>query len=163
MKINTNVKKQYLKPFNCLQTKGLWLVLKYLLTNNIHIYIYGSKSANKSDTMKKRWKINNPKFDEFIMKVDVERFGCKNLLQDFKFMKIVRMAMDVWWNNRKKESVHNTIFSVLIFENIITLLSRGQMFEICWVSKAYNGRWLKLLWKCVQKRKIPISFYHLPL
>ena len=29
---------------------------------------------------------NNTKFDEFIMKVDVERFGYNNLLQDFKFM-----------------------------------------------------------------------------
>ena len=32
-------------------------------------------------------KINNPKFYKLIMKVDVERFGCNNLLQDFKFMK----------------------------------------------------------------------------
>ena len=32
-------------------------------------------------------KINSPRFDEFIMKVDVERFGCNNLLQDFRLMK----------------------------------------------------------------------------
>ena len=29
-----------------------------------------------------------------------------------------------------KRKIHNSIFSVLIFENIITLLSRGLMFEI---------------------------------
>ena len=39
-----------------------------------------------------------------------------------------------------KRKIHNSIFSVLIFENIIMLLSRGQMFEICRVSKGYNGR-----------------------
>ena len=33
----------------------------------------------------------------FIMKVNVERFGYDNLLQDFKFMEsVVRIAMDVW-------------------------------------------------------------------
>ena len=37
-----------------------------------------------------------PKFNEFIMKVDVERFGCNNFLQGFKFMKnIVKKVMDV--------------------------------------------------------------------
>ena len=41
------------------------------------------------------------------MKVDVERFICKNLLQEFKFMKsFVKIAMDVWWNNWGKENVH---------------------------------------------------------
>ena len=30
--------------------------------------------------MKKVEKKNNPKFDAFIMKVDVEYFGCNNLL-----------------------------------------------------------------------------------
>ena len=30
------------------------------------------------------------------MKVDVERFGCNNLLQDFKFMKNVKVVMDVF-------------------------------------------------------------------
>ena len=39
-----------------------------------------------------------------------------------------------------KRKIHNGLFSILIFENI-TLLSRGLMFEICWVSKGYNGRW----------------------
>ena len=34
-------------------------------------------------------KTNNPKFDEFIIKVDVERFGCNNLLQGFKFMEML--------------------------------------------------------------------------
>ena len=37
----------------------------------------------------------NPKFDEFILNVDVERFGYNNLLQDFEFMKSVKIAMDV--------------------------------------------------------------------
>ena len=34
------------------------------------------------------------------MKVDVERFGCNNFLQDFKFMKnVVKIAINIWWNN----------------------------------------------------------------
>ena len=41
------------------------------------------------------------------MKVDVERFGYNNLLQDLKFMKsVVKIAMDVWWNNERKDSVY---------------------------------------------------------
>ena len=58
--------------------------------------------------MKKSWnkKQNTPKFDEFIMKVNVECFGCNNLLQDFTFMKnVVKIAMDVWWNRLSKKSV----------------------------------------------------------
>ena len=47
---------------------------------------------------------NTLKFDEFIMKVDVERFGCNNLLRNFRFMKrVVEIVMDVWWNNRREE------------------------------------------------------------
>ena len=38
-----------------------------------------------------------------------------------------------------KIRIHNNIFSVLIFESIITL-SYGLMFEIFWVSKGYNER-----------------------
>ena len=39
---------------------------------------------------------NNPKFVEFIMNVDGERFSCNNLLQDFKFMKnVVKIVMEV--------------------------------------------------------------------
>ena len=39
--------------------------------------------------------MNNPKIDESIMKVDVERFGCNNHLLDFEFMKnIIKIAMD---------------------------------------------------------------------
>ena len=38
----------------------------------------------------------NPKCDELIIEVDVERFGCNNLLQDFKFMKnVFKIAMDI--------------------------------------------------------------------
>ena len=44
----------------------------------------------------KKKKKKNPKFDKFIMKVDVEHFGCNNLLQNFKFMKnFVKIAMNV--------------------------------------------------------------------
>ena len=49
-------------------------------------------------------KQNNPKIDEFIIKV--EHFSYDNILQDFKFMKsIVKIVMDVWWNSKWKESV----------------------------------------------------------
>ena len=52
-------------------------------------------------------KQNNPKFDWFFMEVDLEHFGCYNLLQNFKFMKnSVKIAMNVWWNNWRKESVY---------------------------------------------------------
>ena len=34
-------------------------------------------------------KPNNPKFDGFIEKVDIECFGCNNFLQDIKFMKSI--------------------------------------------------------------------------
>ena len=41
-------------------------------------------------------KLDNPKFNEFIIKVNVECFGCNTLLQDFKFMKsVVKIVMDV--------------------------------------------------------------------
>ena len=64
----------------------------------------------------------------------VERFGCNKHLQDFKFMKyIVKIAMvDKIKGEKKvcmKRKIHNSIFSVLIIENI-TLLSRELMFEI---------------------------------
>ena len=51
----------------------------------------------KFDCVKKsRKELNNPKFNEFIMKVDVSCFGFNNLLQDFKFMKrVVKIAMNV--------------------------------------------------------------------
>ena len=40
--------------------------------------------------MKKKLKRqNNPKFNEFIVEVNVECVSCNNLLQDFKFMKNV--------------------------------------------------------------------------
>ena len=49
---------------------------------------------------------NENDLDEFIMKVDIKSFGYKNLFQDSKFMKnVVKIAMDVWWNNWIKESV----------------------------------------------------------
>ena len=88
----------------------------------------------------------DPKSDEFIMKVDVEHFGCNNLLQDFKFMKnVVKVVMYAWWNSRRKKNVYKkerfiAVYSVFLFLKIL-LLSRGLMFEISWVSKRYNGRW----------------------
>ena len=49
------------------------------------------------------------------MKVDVKCFGFNNLLQDFKFMKsVVQIAMDVWRNTRRKESVYKERKSDLI-------------------------------------------------
>ena len=55
------------------------------------------------------------------MKVGVEHFVCNNILQDFKFMKkkSVEIAMDVWWNSKRKESIYkrkiqNSILSVLV-------------------------------------------------
>ena len=56
------------------------------------------------------------------MKADVECFGYNNLLQDFKF--IVKIAMDVWWNSRRKESVYKnerfiTIHSAFLFLKIL--------------------------------------------
>ena len=44
------------------------------------------------------------KFVEFIKEVDVKCFDF-NILHDFKFMKsVVKIAMDVWWNKRRKEN-----------------------------------------------------------
>ena len=41
------------------------------------------------------------------MKVDVEGFVISNLLEDIKFMEsVAEKAIDVWWNNRRKESVY---------------------------------------------------------
>ena len=51
------------------------------------------KSVNVKKILKKQ---NKPKLDKFIMKDDVERFGCNNLLQGFKFTKsVVKVTMDV--------------------------------------------------------------------
>ena len=42
------------------------------------------------------------KFDEFIMKVGVERFNCNNRFFNFEFTKrVVKIAMDVWLNSRE--------------------------------------------------------------
>ena len=63
--------------------------------NDMYIYFFIFEEKSKTQ--------NNPKFDDFIMKVDIERFDCNNLLQDFKFMKNVKIAMDV---SRRKEIVY---------------------------------------------------------
>ena len=49
--------------------------------------------------------------------------------------------------------IRNSIFSVLIFGNTITLLSRGLLFEMCWVSKGHNGRCLKQ-WQNISFKKM---------
>ena len=82
---------------------------KCLLCSTKYIYIYICVCVCVcvcvcEEKLKKR---NDPKFDEFIKKVDVERFGINNLLQDFKFMKnVVKIAIDVWWNNRRIETLY---------------------------------------------------------
>ena len=54
----------------------------------LYIYIYIYEAQLKKE--------NDPKFEEFIIKVEGERFGYNNLLQDFRFMKnVVKIAMDV--------------------------------------------------------------------
>ena len=59
-----------------------------------------------------------------LRKFNIECFGCNNFLQDFRFIKNVKIAMDVWWNNRRKESVcikrkiHNGRIYFLIYFNI---------------------------------------------
>ena len=71
----------------------------------IYIYLEVNKEINPT-VWRKLKKQNNPKFDQLIMKVDIEFFSYNNLLHDFKFMKnIVKILMDIWWNNRRKESV----------------------------------------------------------
>ena len=61
---------------------------------------------------------NNTKFDEFIMKINIEHFNYNNLFQDFKFMQsVVKTAMDIWWNSRRK---HQTFIAILttLFMNL---------------------------------------------
>ena len=68
------------------------------------IYIYKEKYK----------KTNNPKFDEFIMKFGVKRFGYNNLLQDFKFMKSVdKIAMDIL--HEFKVDFHNKLINFRLF------------------------------------------------
>ena len=41
------------------------------------------------------------------MKDDIEWFGRNNLFQDVRFMKnMVEIAMEVLWNNKRRESVY---------------------------------------------------------
>ena len=53
----------------------------------MYIYIYIYVCVCVCVYVKKGRKTNNPKFDEFIIKVDIKCFGYNNLLHDFKFMK----------------------------------------------------------------------------
>ena len=74
----------------------------------IYIYIYIYKQSWKNKIIQK--------FEELIMKVNVEYFGCNNLLQNFEFMKnVFKIVMDVWWNNRRKESVCKIHFFIHIY------------------------------------------------
>ena len=64
----------------------------------IYIYIERERETDRQTDRQTEGDLkeeNIPKFDEFIMKVDVERFGCNNLLRDFKSMKNVKIAMDI--------------------------------------------------------------------
>ena len=71
----------------------------------VYMYMKVNKEINPT-VWRKVEKTDNLKFDEFIMKVDIEHFDYNNLLQDFKFMKnVVKIMMDVWWINRRRESV----------------------------------------------------------
>ena len=58
------------------------------------------------------------------MKVDAERFGYNNLLQNFRLMKsVVKIAIDVWWNIRRKDSDYKkkflTAYSTFLFLKIL--------------------------------------------
>ena len=75
----------------------------------------GNKEIYPTVWRKVKKKKTTRKFCEFIMKVDVERLGCNDLLQDFKFMKNIKITMDVWWNNRRKESVYKKSEAVTLF------------------------------------------------
>ena len=56
------------------------------------------------------------KFDEFIMKVNVECFGYKNLLQDLKFMQsFVKIVVDVWW-----KEIFITVFSAFCYKSFFS-------------------------------------------
>ena len=59
---------------------------------------------------------NDPKLDEFIMKVDVKRFGWNNLLQDFNIVKsYVRIEKKFDEIAREKKVLfHRTSITILI-------------------------------------------------
>ena len=62
---------------------------------HIYIYIYITKEIILTFS-KKLKKINNPKIEENIMKVNVERFSYNNLLQDVNFVEnAVKIAIYV--------------------------------------------------------------------
>ena len=55
------------------------------------------------------------------MNVNIEHFGCNNLLGDFKFMKnLVKTAEDVWW----KVSVYkkNMLVRIFLFTHLLPFL-----------------------------------------
>ena len=53
------------------------------------------------------------------MKVDVERFGCNNLFQDFKVMKNdVKIAMNVWWMCNEITGVFSIAVLTAFFMNL---------------------------------------------
>ena len=75
------------------------------------------------------------------MRVDVERFSCIKFLQEFESMKsVIKIAMDVWWNNRRKESVCKerliTVYSLLNSLPHNIYISSGSMCVcVCvWIS-----------------------------
>ena len=83
-------------------------------------------------------KQNTPKFDEFIMKVDVKCFGCKNIFfRTLNFMEnVVKIAKDVRWNNRRKESVYknkdSSQYIQHIFENTLRYCHVDWCLKFVW-------------------------------
>ena len=85
--IRDNVISEFWRAFFSFSLSPWMLVDSKLVYIYIYIYIY----------LKKIEKENNYSFDEFIMKIDVKRFRCNNLLQDFKFkISFVKVSIDVW-------------------------------------------------------------------
>ena len=88
--------------------------------------------------------IKSDKFDEFIMKVDVEHFGCKNLLQDFKFMKIVvKVAMAVWEiAEEKKLCIFHRTSSLLCIQILVHMyIFMGIGWILCeWEIEQYKDK-----------------------
>ena len=93
----------------------------------MYIYMDINKEINPT-VWRKVEKQNNPKFNEFIMKVNIEQFSRNKLLQDFKFMKsVVKTAMEVWGDNGRKENVYK--------KRLITAHSTSLVLKIllcCW-------------------------------
>ena len=104
-----------------------------------------NKEINPTEWRKVEKK-KNPKFAEFIMKVEVERFSYNNFLQDFKFKKIVvKIAMDVWLNSWRKEKKNiyryftNTFLEFKVLKKvIITEMFNVDFHDFSWFIKFWT-------------------------